>query len=295
MTAENVAENVTANMTEALETMAKPGFFEKLLENSGEWMFSTGLRLLFVLFLVVVGLKVIRKVRNGLNRSMEKAGVEVTLRKFLDALIYVVMLGVLVFMTAESLGIKATSLVAVFGSITLAMSLALQDTLANFAGGVMILFLKPYKVGDYISTSSAEGTVESIGLVYTTLITAENRKIVIPNSTMTASVVTNITAVDKRKLILSIGISYTADLRKAKEVLYRLLREQNGILQEEEILVIVDSLGESSVNLSVRGWTKTEDYWKARWELMEKIKLTFDDEGIEIPYNYLNVNLVEKQ
>ena len=295
MTAESVAENVTANMTEALETMAKPGFFEKLLENSGEWMFSTGLRLLFVLFLVVVGLKVIRKVRNGLNRSMEKAGVEVTLRKFLDALIYVVMLGVLVFMTAESLGIKATSLVAVFGSITLAMSLALQDTLANFAGGVMILFLKPYKVGDYISTSSAEGTVESIGLVYTTLITAENRKIVIPNSTMTASVVTNITAVDKRKLILSIGISYTADLRKAKEVLYRLLREQNDILQEEEILVIVDSLGESSVNLSVRGWTKTEDYWKARWELMEKIKLTFDDEGIEIPYNYLNVNLVEKQ
>ena len=295
MTAENVAENVTANVTEAIETMKTPGFLQRFLDNSGEWILSSGIRLLVVLFLVVVGLKVIRKIRNGLNRSMEKAGVEVTLRKFLDALIYVVMLGVLVFMAAESIGIKATSLVAVFGSLTLAMSLAMQDTLANFAGGVMILFLQPYKVGDYISTPAAEGTVESIGLVYTTLITPENRKIVIPNSTMTGSVVTNITSVEKRKLILLVGISYTADLKKAKEVVYRLLREQNGIIQEDEMLVVVDSLGESSVNLSIRGWTKTEDYWSTRWGLTEKIKLTFDEEGIEIPYNYLNVTIMNEK
>ena len=295
MTAESVAENVTANVTEAIEKMQAPGFLQRFLDNAGEWILGNGIRLLVVLILVAVGLKVIRKIRNGLNRSMEKAGVEVTLRKFLDALIYVVMLGVLVFMAAESIGIKATSLVAVFGSITLAMSLALQDTLANFAGGVMILFLQPYKVGDYISTPAAEGTVESIGLVYTTLITPENRKIVIPNSTMTGSVVTNITSVEKRKLILAVGISYTADLKKAKEVLYRLLREQDGIVQEDEMLVVVDSLGESSVNLSIRGWTKTEDYWNTRWELTEKIKLTFDEEGIEIPYNYLNVKIMNEE
>lgn len=158
-----------------------------------------------------------------------------------------------------------------------------------------MLFLKPFKAGDYIVTKDGEGTVESIGLVYTTLLTIENKRIVIPNSSISNSPITNSTGEEKKKLVLNIGIGYSADLKKAKELLRRLFEEHPAILKEDGILVVVDSLGESSVNLSVRGWTLTEEYWTARWELTEAVKLAFDEEGIEIPYNYLNVHLTEKQ
>ena len=184
---------------------------------------------------------------------------------------------------------------ATTGDDALAMSLSLQNTMANFAGGVLVLFLKPFKAGDYIVTKDGEGTVESIGLVYTTLLTIENKRIVIPNSSISNSPITNSTGEEKKKLVLNIGIGYSADLKKAKEILRRLFEEHPAILKEDGILVVVDSLGESSVNLSVRGWTLTEEYWTARWELTEAVKLAFDEEGIEIPYNYLNVHLTEKQ
>lgn len=284
--------SITESLAETVDQIdMTPGYFQKLMEQAGDWLLHAGLRVVIAVFLVLVGLKIIRKLRGGFNRSMERAGMEITLRKFLDALLYAVLLGLLIFVTADELGIRSTSLVAVAGSITLALSLAMQNSLSNFAGGIMVLFLKPFKVGDYISTADGEGTVESIGLVYTTLITVENKQITIPNSNMTASVITNVTGMDKRKLVLNVGISYTADLKKAKDVLKRLLEEYPLILKDEEITVIVDSLGESSVNLSARAWTKTGDYWQAKWDLTEEIKLTFDEEGIEIPYNCLNVHV----
>lgn len=281
----------TAELIKLAEAEMTPDLFHELLSRFGNWIIQAGSHLLIAIVLLVIGMKLIGKVRKILSHSMEKAGVETTLRKFLDALVYALLLGLLIFMAAEQLGIKATSLVAVAGSVGLALSLAMEKTLANFAGGVMVLLLKPFKAGDFISTPDGDGTVDSIGLVYTTLITVDNQQIHIPNSNMTSNVVTNVTGVDKRKLILDIGISYNADLKKAKEVLIKLLKGHRGILAEEGVQVVVVSLGESSVNLSARGWTKTEDYWTTRWELLEDIKLKFDEEGIEIPYNYLNVNL----
>lgn len=281
----NIPENV--DMT--------PDLLQQILEKAGNWLLGVGARLLISIIILAIGLKLIRKVRDGLDRSMERTGVEATLRKFLDALVYALLLGVLVFIVAEQLGIQATSLVAVMGSVGLALSLAMEKSLANFAGGVMVLLLKPFKVGDFISTSDGEGTVDCIGLVYTTLVTADNKRINIPNSNMTSNVVTNVTGDPKRKLILEIGIGYDADLKKAKMVLLDLLENHPGVMKEEDKMVVVDSLGESSVNLSARAWTKTEDYWQTRWDLLEQIKLTFDEEGIEIPYNYLNVNVVKNQ
>ena len=247
------------------------------------WLLKTGGKLLITVLIAVIGYKVIRAIRKGVGRSMEKAGLEVTLRKFLDALLYAVLIGLLVFMVAEELGIKSSSLAR------------LVEVFEVFAGGVLVLFLKPFKAGDYIVTKDGEGTVESIGLVYTTLLTIENKRIVIPNSSISNSPITNSTGEEKKKLVLNIGIGYSADLKKAKEILRRLFEEHPAILKEDGILVVVDSLGESSVNLSVRGWTLTEEYWTARWELTEAVKLAFDEEGIEIPYNYLNVHLTEKQ
>lgn len=281
------------NVTEVLETVTAPGFFDKMLDSAAEWITGAGFRILFVVLILIIGLKLIRKVRKILDRSMEKAGVEMTLRKFINALTYALMMGLLIFIAAEELGFSVTSLVAVVGSVGLALSLAMEKSLANFAGGVMVLLLKPFKAGDFISTPDGDGVVDSIGLVYTTLVTADNQRINIPNSNMTSNVVTNVTGVEKRKIILNIGISYNADLKKAKAVLQRLLEAHEGIINEDGIDVIVDSLGESSVNLSARGWVMTDDYWATRWDLLEQIKLTFDEEGIEIPYNYLNVNVIK--
>lgn len=268
---------------------------ETLYEQATSWILSMGINLLTALIILLIGLKLIKKARNILDRMMEKAGVETTLRKFLDALVYVLLSGVLVFIVADEIGIKVTSLIALVGSIGLALSLAMEKSLANFAGGIMVLLLKPFKAGDFISTPDGSGVVESIGLVYTTLVTADNQKINIPNNNMTTNVVTNVTGAGKRKLILTVGIGYNADLRKAKAVLQRLLEEHEGIINEDGIQVIVEELGESSVNLSARGWTTSDDYWQTRWDLLEQIKLTFDEEGIEIPFNYLNVNIMNNQ
>lgn len=266
-----------------------------MFKNVLSWLLESGVRVIIAALIVGVGLKVIGAVRRGVGRSMERAGLEITLRKFLDALLYAGLLLLLVLVAADEIGIKSTSLVAVAGAVTLAMSLSLQNTLANFAGGVLVLFLKPFKVNDYIVTPDGEGTVESIGLVYTTLMTVENKKIVIPNSKISSAALTNITGEEKRRLILSVGIGYSSDLKKAKEILRKLFEEYPTIINEDGVLVVVEELAESSVKLSVRGWTRTEDYWTARWDLIEKIKLTFDQEGIEIPYNCLNVHVTEKK
>ena len=192
------------------------------------------------------------------------------------------------------LGIKTTSFVAVIGTVTLAFSLAMQNTLSNFAGGTLILLLKPFKVGDYISTSAGEGTVETIGLVYTTLLTVDNRVITIPNSSVSSAPLTNLTRMGKRRLIINVGIGYSSDLLKAKNVLKQIFEENPYIMKDQDIQVIVDSLGDSSVNLSARGWVLCEDYWKTKWAITEEIKLTFDREGIEIPYQYMNVTLTKE-
>ena len=266
---------------------------EKMFEQASSWIFDTGVSLLAALIILLIGLKLIKKIRKILDHTMEKAGVETTLRRFLNALVYALSIGILIFIVAGEIGIEVTSLVALVGSVGLALSLAMEKSLANFAGGVMVLLLKPFKAGDFISTSDGSGVVESIGLVYTTLVTGDNQRISIPNSNMTTNVVTNVTGAEKRKVVLSVGIGYGADLKKAKAVTERILENNEYIINEDGIQVVVESLGESSVNLSVRGWTKTENYWNARFSLLEQIKLTYDEEGIEIPFNYLNVNVIK--
>lgn len=261
---------------------------EKMFDQAIDWLFDAGMNILIGFLILAIGFKLIKKVRKILERTMEKAGVETTLRTFLDALVYVLLVGVLIFVVAGEMGFQVTSLVAILGSVGLALSLAMEKTLANFAGGVMVLLLKPFKAGDYISTADGAGTVESIGLVYTTLVTVDNQKISIPNSNMTTNVVTNVTGSEKRKLILGVEISYRADLKKAKDVMEHLLKEHEGIINEDGIQVVVESLGENGVTVSARGWTKMDDYWNTRFDLLEQIKLAFDEKGIEFSHRYLN-------
>ena len=194
-------------------------------------------------------------------------------------------------MALEKIGVPSASIIALLGSATLAIGLSLQSSLANFAGGILILVMRPFGIHDYIICEGTEGTVQNIGLVYTTLVTIDNRKITIPNGSLSNAVITNVTAQPKRRVDLTVGIGYTSDLKKAKEILNQIYENDPLILKEDGITVYVDQLADSSVILGARGWTNTTDYWTVRWRILEQIKLKFDQAGIEIPFNQLDVNV----
>ncbi len=264
-----------------------------ILETMKSWipgLIKLGYRLLAVCIILAVGFKIAGIVRKMLGKTFDRMDMEVSLRKFLLSAVYACICGLVVFVAAEKLGISSASIIALIGSAGLALSLSLQNMLGNFAGGVALLMLKPFKVGDYIICGSEEGTVSAIGLVYTTLHTMDNRQVTLPNGSLSNSNLTNVTAQEKRRLEIKVMIGYQSDLKRAKEILEQLCTGNELVKQEEGILVFVDSLGDSGVVLGARAWVATGDYWSVKWELTEKIKLSFDEEGIEIPYQQVDVH-----
>ena len=254
-------------------------------------LLSFGYRIFVAVLILLIGIRIAKSVRKMLGKTFDRMEVEVSLRKFLLSVAYAVICGLAVFAAADKLGISPASIVAVLGSAGIALGLALQESLGNFAGGVLILLMKPFKVGDYIICGDKEGTVSAIGLVYTTMNTIDNKKIVIPNGTLSNSNLTNVTSQDNRRLEIKVGISYQADLKKAKDIMLRLFEEHPCMLKEEQVVTFVDELADSSVIIGARGWVATPDYWKTRCDLLEQVKLTFDAEGIEIPFNQLEVRI----
>jgi small conductance mechanosensitive channel len=227
---------------------------------------------------------------------MEKASVDKGVRQFVDSLVKFVLYAILIFSIGSKFGLDTTSVAAALASCGVAIGLALQGSLSNFAGGVLILVLKPFVVGDYIveDNKGREGTVKEIQLFYTKLLTVDNRTVIIPNGSLANTSLTNVTAQDKRRLDLSVGISYDADLKMAKELIEGLFRADEDILKEEGINVFVDNLGDSSVVIGARGWVKKDAYWTTKWRLTENIKLTLDENGIEIPFNQVVVHVKEQ-
>jgi small conductance mechanosensitive channel len=259
----------------------------------GPWLLSMGGKLLLALVIFLIGRKIIGVIKKMMNRSLERADIDVGVARFLRALLEFSLNIFLVFIIAGQLGVDSASIVAVLGAAGLALSLALQGSLENFAGGVLILVMKPYRVGDYIICPEGEGTVSMVGLVYTTLMTIDNRAITIPNGKLSNSTVTNVTAMEYRRLDLKVGIGYRADLKRAKSILETIYKEHPAVINDRGITVYVDSLDESAVVLGARGWVTAEDYWTTRWDILEKIKLTFDETGIEIPFNQLDVHITQ--
>ena len=252
-----------------------------------------GLRLLLTIILFIVGSRLIKVVRKIVRRSMDRAGADVGVIQFMDSLIKLLLYFLLILFLADGIGVDTTSVMALVGSAGLTIGLAFQGSLSNFAGGVLILLIKPFKVGDYIiyTSGNLEGKVTKIEMFYTTLFTVDNKKVVIPNGTLSNSSLINVTAEDKRRIDITVGVSYTANLKLAKEVCLNLLAAQPAVLQDQNNLVVVDDLADSSVNLKICCWVTPDDYWSTRWDLIEKIKLAFDENGIEIPFNQLDVNL----
>lgn len=251
------------------------------------------LRIALVFVIFFVGRKLIKKIVSLCDQALKRHGMEVTVRRFfcnvINALGYICMLGILL----QTVGLTATSLTAIVASVGVAVGLALQGSLSNFAGGVLILLMKPFVIGDYIVQGNTEGTVKEIGLVYTELITADNRLIVIPNGTLIDSSIVNVTATGKRRLELSVGIGYKSDLKKAKEVLIRLGENDPARDPENPVNVFVSELAESSVNLGLHVWVSSSEYWNAKWRLTENIKMAFDEEGIEIPFKQVEISVTK--
>lgn len=274
-------------------TVEEVGQLTEYLQGKMPEIIGMGIKVILALVVFEIGRRLIKWVRKIVRISMEKSNVDEGVKQFVDSLLKFGLLALLIFSISTHFGVDTASIAALFASAGVAVGLALQGSLSNFAGGVLILILKPFVVGDYIveDNNKNEGTVKEIQLFYTKLTTLDNRTIIIPNGMLTNNSLTNVTEKNERKLDLKVDISYESDLRKAKDILRRLIDAEERILKDEEIQVFVHELGTSSVVLGLRAWVKAEDYWDVRWKLLEDIKLTMDAEGIVIPYQQVTVHV----
>jgi small conductance mechanosensitive channel len=255
-----------------------------------------GANIIFALIIFVVGKWLVEKITNIVIGMMRKSSkIDETLVSFLKNIIYYVLLIVVILTALQQVGVQTTSFLAILGAAGLAVGLALKDSLSNFASGVMIIFFKPFKIGDYVTAGGVSGTVMEIHLFNTEFKTPDNQMILVPNSSITSSSITNVNAHDKRRVDLLVGVSYDDDIKKVKEILTQIVNSHEKVLKEEANKVALSELADSSVNFVVRAWVNTPDYWDVRFDLIESVKLRLDEEGITIPYPQTDVHLYKEK
>lgn len=256
-------------------------------------LISFGIQVILAIVFFCIGRMIIRWIRKIVGRMLERSSADKGVEQFVDSLLKFGLYAILIFTIATKFGVDTASVAAIIASAGVAVGLALQGSLSNFAGGVLILLLKPFVVGDYIieDNHNNEGTVKEIQLFYTKLVTLDNRTVIIPNGMLTNNSLTNVTQMDERRLELKICISYEADLKNAKEVLRKVMNQEGRIDPNKEQNIFVDELGMDGVVIGIRGWVKTEEYWPVRWQMLENIKLALDAEGIDIPYHQIEIQM----
>ncbi len=242
------------------------------------------------------GIWLAKQIKKYIVLIMERRNIDALLASFTSNITYVALVAFVIIAALSKLGIQTTSFVAIIGAAGLAVALSLQGSLANFASGVMIIAFRPFKVGDFIEAGGVAGVVEGIQIFSTQMRTGDNKEIIIPNSNITGSNITNYSAKDTRRVDMIFGIGYDDDIKKAKAVLTELIESDERILKEPAALVAVSELGDSSVNFVVRPWVNSADFWGVKFDFTEAVKLRFDQEGISIPYPQQDVHLhkVEK-
>ena len=264
---------------------------DKIIETIMYFITNYSLKIMGAILILIVGKWLARYLSKLLGRVLEKNKVEKTLTRFLGNIAYYSLLLMVIVAAAGQLGINTTSFLTIIGAAGLAVALALKDSLSNFASGVLLIMFHPFKVGDAVTAGGQTGKVESIAIFNTTLTTADNQSVIIPNSSITANVITNVSAKPTRRIDLVVGIGYDDNVGEAKRVLEDLLRADSRILTDPAPKIAVSELADSSVNLVVRPWVKTGDYWAVRFDLIERIKLTFDEKSISFPYPQQDVHM----
>jgi small conductance mechanosensitive channel len=265
--------------------------FNDYLSKLGELAVAYAPKLLLAILTLIIGFWIIKRVVKVLTKSMEKRDFDNSLKPFIKSLVSVLLKIVLLISVAGMIGIEMTSFVAILGAAGLAVGLALSGTLQNFAGGVMILAFKPFKVGDFIDAQGYMGTVSEIQIFNTILKTPDNKTIIIPNGGLSTSSMTNFSTEPKRRVDWTFGVGYGDDAEKTKAVLRKLIDEDSRILQDPEPFIALSELADSSVNFVVRAWVNAADYWAVFFDMNDKVYKTFDKEGLNIPYPQMDVHV----
>ncbi len=257
----------------------------------GEFATELFINLFSAAVVLVVGIWAARLIRKLLVSLMEKKEIEPMLISFAGSITYIALIAFVIIAALGQLGVQTTSFIAIIGAAGLAIGLSLQASLSNFASGVMIIFFRPFKVGDFVEAGGVSGVVEGIQIFSTQMRTGDNKAIIVPNSSITGGNITNYSAKDTRRIDLVFAIGYDDDIKQAKSILADIVKKEKRILKEPETLIAVSELADSSVNFIVRPWVKKEDYSSVRYALTEAVKLRFDKEGISIPYPQQDVHM----
>ena len=259
----------------------------------GDLAVQFGTKLLVAIIVLIIGLWIIKRVLKLFDLAMSKKKVEITLHKFLLSIVGILLKAILIIVFASMVGVETTSLIAVLGAAGLAIGLALQGSLSNFAGGILILFFKPFKAGDVIDAQGYVGVVQEIQIFNTILLTLDNQRVIIPNGLLSNGCVKNIFVEPTRRVDLTFGISYDDDIKKAKAVLQNVLEANEHILKSPQPDIFVSAHADSSINILVRPWTNSENYWPVYFGVMEEVKLAFDRENISIPFPQRDVHMIQ--
>lgn len=282
--------------TEEIGESIKSGAIQRYLDTLPDKLLALGIKVLFTFIVVFVGLKAIKLIRKVIKKALTKGNIEKGVIQFTDSLVKTILGLFLILWVAINFGVEATSIAALISSVSIAIGLALQGSLSNFAGGILILVLKPFKVGDYIKEDSHgnEGTVKEISLFYTKLLSFDNRTIILPNGTLANSSMVNYSLDGRRRIDLKFEISYNADIKAAKAIVKKILEENKLVIQDMDKTVFVGELASSGIVIGARCYTDAANYFPLYWALLEEIKYAMDEADISIPYPQVDVHIKEK-
>ena len=264
---------------------------EKFIDKLINWASTEGIKLIIGILILWIGWKVAKKIVNILNRTLEKRNIDPTVCSFLDTFIEVILKGIVIYIFLDYVGIKTTGIAAMLASAGVAIGLALQGSLSNFAGGLVILLIRPFNVGDYVEGSGHSGTIEKIGMFYTHMVSADNKLILVPNGTLANDSIVNYSAKELRRVDLTFGVGYEQDILKVKRVLSNIVEAHDLVLKTPEPFIALSNHGDSAINFVVRVWVNNSDYWKVHFDLLESVKVAFDNEDISIPFPQMDVHI----
>lgn len=264
---------------------------QKVSDQATGYLMVYGTQILMALLIFIIGKWIVGVVSRAVGKALSNRKVDPTIAKFITNIIYYLMMAFVFIAALGQLGVQTASIVAIMGAAGLAVGLALQGSLANFAAGVLMIAFRPCRVGDFVEAGGASGVVKEISIFSTILLTPDNKTVIISNANVMGGNIVNYSMQVKRRVDLVVGVSYSSDLAVVKDQLHEIVANESAVLVGEEVTVAVSELAASSVNFVVRCWVNTPDYWPTYFALTEKVKITFDKKGIEIPFNQMDVNI----